>query len=468
MSKKYSSIYDIKTFATSDLVPKYFDKTLVNDFNIGLLGYSTELIANTTEDTFNTVATYMNEMFPNLAILPESIYNYGALFQLGQSFATPSQLTMFLFISEDDIIKYKTQKNTNNEDIFYFYIDSDTIIDIEGMQFMPDYDIEISIKRYNIPGEDWIYTAKYIKDRYNTTYNNTISTITSDSSPYIKLTRITYNGIKYLALMITVQQVNRYTITEDVLANDVISNPTFEVTFDNKLANFEVFYKPSGSNNYVQLSKRMVGTVPIKDKFCYYKVVDENKLEISFTLRDGYFKPEFNSEIIIDYYTTLGSDGNFDLYTGNDIAVMPSSNKYMYNNNISMFAVTQSSAVNGTDNLTLENLKNLVVESFSTVKSYTTENDLMMYFDNFNKIHNTRILFLKRRDDIFERLFSSFTIFESITGDIFGTNTLNLEIPMPDDERDTPFDLELDQDNLYVIKPGRIFTYKPDILDTFW
>ena len=106
MITSYSSIYDLKTFMSSSLVPKYFDTSLVSDLNLGLLGYTSELVASVTDDTFNTVATYMNEMFPNLAILPESIYNYGALFQLGQEFATPAQMTVFLFVAEDDIIRY--------------------------------------------------------------------------------------------------------------------------------------------------------------------------------------------------------------------------------------------------------------------------------------------------------------------------------------------------------------------------
>ncbi len=467
MITSYSSIYDLKTFMSSSLVPKYFDTSLVSDLNLGLLGYTSELVASVTDDTFNTVATYMNEMFPNLAILPESIYNYGALFQLGQEFATPAQMTVFLFVAEDDIIRYMSLTSPRS-DVSTFYIDCDTVIDVEGIQFMPDYDIRISVKPWiDKTKQDYVYTAEYVKRLYNTSYNNTISTTsaTNDPNPYIKLARIKYDGVKYLALMVTVQQVNKFVRNEDVINNDILT-PVFEVTFDNKLANFEVFYKAPNSANYKQLKKRMVGTTPISEDFCYYRIVDENKLEISFSMRDTYFQPEFNSEIVINYYTTLGDAGNFDQYTGNDIIVRPSSTRYIYNNSISMFAVTQSASKYGADNITLEELKNITVESFSTVKSYTTENDLMMYFDRFNEIYNTRILFIKRRDDIFERLFSSFTIYESDTGEIFGTNTLNLQIPMPDDGNKTPFDIEKEQDNLYVIKPGRIFTYKPGILDT--
>ena len=79
--KKYTSIYEIKDYAINVLGPKYFPEDSVEGYNVGLLGYVLDVMANSTEDMFNTVPIVMNEMFPNLAQMPTSIYNYASLFQ---------------------------------------------------------------------------------------------------------------------------------------------------------------------------------------------------------------------------------------------------------------------------------------------------------------------------------------------------------------------------------------------------
>ncbi len=92
MSSNYTSVYSIKDMAINTIAPKYFNLEEVNQLNIGLLGYTTELIANNTEDVFNTASVFLNEMFPNLAVLPETLYTYASMFQLDTLFANASEL----------------------------------------------------------------------------------------------------------------------------------------------------------------------------------------------------------------------------------------------------------------------------------------------------------------------------------------------------------------------------------------
>ena len=179
----------------------------VNQLNIGLLGYTTELIANTTEDSFNAITMLFNEIFPNLAILPESIYNYASMFQLSEIFATPAAMDVYLFIAEDDILKNASRvrtisqlgaASTKDEDLFEFYLDSDMVIDLSGIQFMLDYDVKITYKPYR---GDYIYTAMYDMNRYGTVYSNSVSSITN---PYIRSKRIKVEGINYLMLAVKI------------------------------------------------------------------------------------------------------------------------------------------------------------------------------------------------------------------------------------------------------------------------
>lgn len=466
MARNYSSIYNIKDFVATKLVPKYFDTNDVSEFNLGLLGYTTEMMSTITEDNFNTVSAYMNEIFPNLATMPESIYNYGALFQLGGSIATPSQCVVYLFIAESDIIKHGI-RNTSN-DSWDFYLDADMIIDVDGIRFKPDYDIYINRKPNPYDNTNtsnkFIYTVSYVKEKYGEPYTNSISDI---SNQYIKSRVINYNGEKFLQMEVIVHNVEKFYMNENVINSDVINLPTYTIDYEGHLGNFEVFYREPSSTTFVQLKKKLLGTPGNKDeKFCYYKIIDEHRLEISFSSRDGYFYPLYNSEINIEYYTTNGEAGNFDVYTGTNINVYPESKVYDYNKNILIYGIPMTGATGGTDPITSESLKNMVIEKFSTVNSYTNENDLELFFKNLNTNQDSQIHFMKKRDDILRRSFSAYTLLKDKDNIIYDTNTLNLKLQYGFNESSgNDFD-ESSTNTVNVIKPGREFVYMDGSLDT--
>ncbi|NNV04737.1 hypothetical protein, partial [Brevibacillus sp. MCWH] len=156
--------------------------------------------------------------------------------------------------------------------------------------------------------------------------------------------------------------MNKFKKNEQLISNDKVTVPTVSFDFEGQLANFEVFYKPIGSNNYVQMNKVQMGLPPLKTPFCFYSFTDENKVSITFTTRDGYFIPEFGSELKIVYYMTLGSGGNFKEYTGTNISVSPSSEVYEYNNNLIVFAIPQGESSGGTNKITIDELRQRILE----------------------------------------------------------------------------------------------------------
>lgn len=444
MNKNYSSTYSIKEFASKNLIPKYFGED-VNKLNIGLLGYTTELISTITEDSFNVISNFIKEMFPNLASMPDSIYTYAALNNIDNFFAKPASVGITLFVNEKDILNYGVQKGSHKE----FVIDSNMIIDIEGKQFMVDYNIIIQAKPYK---NDYIFTALY-----DMNFINSLSTI---KNPFIKIKRINYTNEKYIALMLTVRQVNKFTLNTSIINNDFLNSPSITFEFDDQLANFEIFYKAPSDTEYTQLTKKIKNSSPLKTPFCYYTFKNDKTVEISFTNKDNYFQPAFNSDFIIEYYTTKGKGGNFPLYTGNQISVTTNSQEYEYNNNIILFAIPQTESTGGEDIPTLDDIRSMYMERQSTYGAYTTENDLQTYFNKFKDAYGTDIYFIKKRDDIFERLFSSFSLFRDKSGNVIHTNTLNLNI-LP-----SQFDLEYEQGDMYILKPGRLFKYTDNSLDT--
>jgi hypothetical protein len=443
-STDYSSNYSIKDFAINEVAPKFFNMTNTSQINVGLLGYTTELIAHVAEDTFNAVSTYVKEIFPSQAQIPETLYNHAANLQISNLFAAPSQLNMVLFINENDINSLGTVKNG----FYEFVIDSDLIVDIEGKHFMLDYDIKILSKPY---AQDYIYTAQY-----DMTYGNTISSV---QNPYIKTTRIIMNNMRYLGILVTMHQVDKFKQNELIISNDKINYPILEFNFVDQMANFEVFYTPPGATEPIQLEKRMANSIPTTNPFCFYRIVDTDKVEITFTMRDNYFQPEFNSEVEFHIYTTTGKSGDFPEYKGTDVTVIPKSSVYEYNNKLNLFAVPQGDSTQGQDSLTLEQLRAKIIEKNSTSGSYSIESDLQMYFTNYPYKDKNQVLFVKKRDDALERVFAAFALFKNTNNDFYPTNTLNIDL------RKSDYDLEYQQSDRYILKAGHIFKYDPATTD---
>jgi hypothetical protein len=437
--KKYTSNYDIKDYALNTLGPKYFPEDVIEGYNVGMLGYMLDIMTNTTEDAFNTVPIVVNEMFPNLAQMPNSIYNYASLFQEENLMATPSVMECILLIPLDSMILYADVVDSNYKQ---FMIDQRTQVVVEGHRFILDYDIMITIRPYR---DDYIITASYI-----TEYNNAMSTI---QNPYIKYQKYNYNSTKYIALLVKMRRCDKHDVTQRIIDNDRINTTTITVNFEDQLAGFEVFYRESTDTKYTQLQKKLVNSKAIKSPFCYYKIKDEGTLELSFTTRENYFKPAFNSELYVEYYTTDGSNGNFELYLGDDIQVYRNSTKYESNSKVPIIAITQSASTAGKDRPSLLDLRDSVADSFATVDSYTTEADLQRHFNSFDIVNGTKVTFIKKRDDIFDRLYTAFSICKDSLGSYYKTNTLQLKIFK------NQFDHQFEQSRRLLLKPSNVFIY---------
>ena len=438
--KKYTSLYDIKDFALNTLGPKYFPEDVIEGYNVGLLGYSLDLMATTTEDIFNTVPIVTNEMFPNLAQMPNSIYNYASLFQENNLIATPAVMECVLLLPLDSLIEHSEVSSDNTHK--RFILDQRTAVYVEDQRFILDYDILITLRPYR---KDYILTCSYLRE-----YNNSISNIVN---PYIKYQKYNYNGTKYIAMLVKMRRCDKSEYIERIIDNDRINVTTIKVPFTDQLAGFEVFYRDSTDKKYIQLQKKLVNSKAIKEPFCYYKLKNENVLEISFTTRENYFKPVFNSEIKIEYYTTTGSAGNFEMYTGYNVEVYRNYEKYENNARVPVIAITESASTTGKDRPDLLDLRDKVADCFATVDSYTTEADLQRHFNSFDILNDVRVSFIKKRDDIFDRLYTAFSISKDSYGSYYKTNTLQLKI------YNSQFDHQFEQSDRKLLKPGSVFMY---------
>lgn len=440
--RNYKDLFSFKKFAKDVLAPYYFPDQDVSTLNIGAIGYATELVGTGVEDSFFTVSTLIKEMFPNKAQLPESIYSYAAMFQLSNAFAHACECKFLLVFEEKMVLETIESVNAQEgKSINRIYLDKDTQIIVEDIPFVLDYDIEISMKRVH---DETVYSAKYV----TVPFKNSISTI---ANPYIKVRKSVDN---YLALEVIAHQCYRDEETYQIINNSKINRPTVDIPLTGKLAGFDVLYKNPGEDEYkTQLETRVIDSNALMTPFCYYRMKDESTLQISFSTMDNYFQPKFNSEIKVTLYTTSGSDGAFETYIGNNIEVICTPEKYWYNESMVLGAMVVSGSIGGSENLPLDELQKHVVEKFSTANALTTDADLEFYFYNYQYRYNNSIKFIKRRDDVAERLFSGYMIMRD-NDYIFPTNTLDLSINYLDMYNPT-------NGFLYTLDPGAVFTYEP-------
>lgn len=443
-TRNYRDLFSFKEYAL-ELAKKYFPDQDVSTLNIGMIGFASELLGTATEDSFNTISVLIKEMFPNKAQLPDSIYSHAAIFQLANSFASAAACRFLLVFEEDTISKKMDEVNSLGANISTIYLDKDTQIIVEDKIFTLDYDIAITRKVIN--GET-VYSAKY----ETLPFTNSISGITN---PYIKVRKSKEN---YLALEIIGHQCIRTEEYESIINNTKINYPTIDIPFEGKLAGFDVLYKtPSEDEFNTQMKTLVVESQALEEPSCFYRIKDEGVLQLSFSNLDTYFQPKFNSELKVTLYITDGKQGNFDIYNGSNIEVICNSDNYWYNTNIVFGATTVSGSTGGMDSLTLDELQELVVEKYSTANALTTDNDLEMFFRNYQYRYNNNIKFIKRRDDVAERLFSGYLIMNN-DGYIYPTNTLDLSINYLDMYNPT-------EGYLYTMDPGVVFTYEDGRID---
>ena len=437
-----STSYDIQEKWLSEVAPKYFDVNDMNMLRVGLFGYTNEIQANSLEDNVNLMNLISNEVYPNKAVLPNSIYAYAALGDFNSFMAVGSTVNFTLALKKEDLIKYSDQKTNFKQ----YFISRYSTLDVDGINFMIDYDIIIKLK-FNTDNTDYVISAQY-----DLNYKNPSSSIVN---PYIPSKILNIENEEFVFLNLTARQLTRSEVPFKVYSNDIIENLKYDIEYEGNLSYFNVFYKAPSSNELIQVTPYYVDSLKPKDKyFCFYQYTGTNSLSIVFSAHPDYFKPEFNSKLIIEIYTTEGSKGNF-VYEGNDVEFAfytdPENPTFEGNKRLIHYAYIIGRASGGTDAMDIDEIKYNTIKAFSIRKNIISDNDLDYYFSNITG--NSKTLFIKKRDDMIKRIYSAYLLLRNKNDIIVPTNTLNLVLyEYQFDNYDTHFGT----DN-YMLKPGKIY-----------
>ena len=437
MSEKIDlSSYSIQQKWFDELAPNYFNVDDISMLRIGLFGYINDAMANSFEDSLHMQTILSKEIFPNKAVLPDSIYAYAALANFTDFYAKGAIAPMVVSIATKDILSYATKNNISGNLELLVSKNSEILID-DKIPFIFDYDIKI-IARYS--KNTYIFSAQYIM--------NTKNELSSVLTPFINT--VTMDGNLYLRL--DARQLKRNTVEYMVYSNDVAENLSYEFEFEGRLAAFNVYYKSNAYNgNYELINKHLINSVVENNnnKFCFYSMSSTNKVTISFSTHPSYFRPMFNSQLMIEYFTTLGEEGNF-IYDGeNNSFSLESVDESKDLSSIDAYANVMGNSTGGTNEPSLADIKQLVMREFSMRKNIITDIDLQNYFKD--KMKNSEIYFCKKRDDVIKRMFTAFVLLRNESDEIIPTNTLDLIVYQDQ------FDNYSKNNPVLTLKAGTIF-----------
>lgn len=441
-TKKYTSIADIKDAWITDIAPNYFDFDNTNNYQSGIFGYINEVMGNATEDAFNAVNISRREFYPTTAQNKQSLYKMATLQSISLPMVTPGTAKAVLIIPVDDVIN----ASTYTSGIYTCTIDNSLSILADTIPFILEYPITIISKK---SGNNWIHTS-----HYDVTVTNSLDTTTTK---YIMNKTIIQNGVSYLMLSVTLRQASVQNVTQVITKDSMLDTTTMDFTFDGDLANFEVFYSETPGGTETQLKKILKGGSAPQSQFCYYELIDESTIRLYF-IANSYFTPAFNSEIRMEIYTSLGTAGNFESFTGS-LTCSPNSDTHPENNTMMIVGFINGACSGGADKDSTEEFRQKIVNAYSTNNTITTSNDLQIYFDNLastdSNAKNNKMLFRKKRDDALIRLYGAYCMLKDSSSNVVPTNTLDIAFKRSwlSSNKD---------DNRLFIKPGTLFEYQPN------
>ena len=439
-TKILGSSEEIQDYWISQIAPNYFDFSNVNNYRVGVFGYINEVLSTIATDGFNALNVSHREFYPVTAQNPKSLYKMAALQQLSIPLATPATCDAVLLLNRDEVIENSTWKNG----AYTCIIDETTEIYADGLRFSLLYPVVIISTE---SGDSWNHTIHYLRN-----YENSMDT-EQISSNYIVNKTTFQEGKHYLMLSVKLKQYKKEIIPKIVETDAMVDTTNLQFSFTGNLAGFEVFYiaEPEVSKP-IQLKKLMDGQSIIKTPFCYYRLLTDSTIEISFP-KNPYFTPMVDSEIQLAVYTCSGEKGNFPQFKGS-LSCMMKSETYPYNNNMKMMGVISGGSVGGKNLPSIEEYRQEIQAAYSTNNTIITSSDLQVTFDRLSTGLN-KVFFRKKRADAFDRIYGAYIILKDENSNVIPTNTLNLRLTLAD------FDSYNDQSQTAIIHPGMIFEYDP-------
>lgn len=404
---------------------------------LGIFGFIGDTEAKKIQTATIMAGELGNEMFPQRAKLDKNIVTHAMYCNVANINASPSDMIINIAIAEADLNNFMK----NDEFIF----DHNCPIYIGDYEFHFDYDIILSRHKNHSTGL-YIYNAKY-----DMTNKNNISDIIN---PYLKQPYYTnLNNNIYIFFQAKVSQISIETTVDKMITGSVIDNKSFVFTFENQLADFEVYI--TENNKTTRLKPYVYGSAiePGVIDYCWYLYMNDYTIRIGFDSKS--YLPGLNAEIKVIAKTTLGEDGRFSYKTDLEepgFYIDYESSKYNYKK-IKCYVVCVTDSLNGSNKKSIDELKSLTPKMAMSRGYITTETDINNYF-NLISNENNILVPQKKIDNQLNRIWYCYILMKDAYNNIIPTNTLPIKVNL-----DSEFVNETNEYGRYIIPAGTLIKY---------
>lgn len=417
-------IYSISS-TVNDIQKKFMEDMSDDTYVMGMYGYLNSIFANNLQNAIIMAAEYGNEAFPIRAKFEKSILTNAITYNIQDINAIPARMEVMIGFIQEEL----DAQMTNN----VFTLDKECKFIIGDFEFHLDYDVIIT---KDIINNETVYAARYDIDR-----ENPLSDITN---PYLAPpVLLDINNDRFVFINCIIRQVEITKIYSKVISNNILDNKTYDFEFDSQLATFEVIIKEGNTTHYLKPIFEGMPDNNVKE-YCFYNFLDSNTIRIKFD-RNSY-EPRLNCEIEIVLKTTQGSAGIFTYK--DDIINGLESERFNYGNLVTLLKPVTDSEY-GVDKKSIKDLKQIIPKEILSRGNITNNKDIENYF---NTLDDNRLLFYRRRDNQFERLYYAYMLVKDDYNNVIPTNTIDLIL--------TEDDFNARKDDRHILNPGNILEYK--------
>ena len=466
ISNEYNMIKILQDIGTN------FFSSELSQQRVGMFGFTCEAMArmfgavildsNMRANEYHIVtAKKMDTLLYNASVLGVEIES-----------TNPAEMVAYLAFDVSQIHRTEfSNPNDENSDYktYYFIIERDTNINIAGYNFMLEWDILVTATHND---KEYVYSARYLTEGDADPHNNDMckdrvyikeDTLSELKDKYIQGNLVTAGSQTVFMMKVNLRQMEKTYEYHTVTENDMISLTGLEFQYDDFLSHFNVYFRENQSSEWEYvLPVSIYDTSEYIEKTVQYQVDKDSKVII---INATQFEMKFNSELRIDIYTTKGANGNLTYNgDGSDIVCELRSydDKHIYNG-IDLACVPITPAQFGRDTEDIEEVRAKVIRANASRNALSTEYDLYNFMKERDLIND--YFFIKKRSDILDHIYGTFTILRTESGDIIPSTTLNFIIKKEDDERngvhlvrmDMNTDDESDDKVLISIKAGTPF-----------
>ena len=428
------SIYGIHQ-TINDIAKMYIPNESQDTLALGLFGYIADIASLQIQNDIIINSELGNELWPSRAKYEKNVIAHSIIQDITDINAKPAVIRVFLGIEEEKVDKLFISDK--------FIIDKDYTFRIGKFDFHLEYDL--ILQRSKVVNQKFVYSAHYDMSRINR-----LSSITNPytETPYIQIDQ----SKRMIYIPCQLMQVTHTTEHKKIITSSSVDNKTFEFTFIDQLADFEVVVYERDNPTYLT---PVFDGAPIEngiDKYCYYTYIDAQTIRIRFDSLS--YLPKLNSNVEVLIKTTRGEEGNFE--HDDILPIVIKSDRFNYNN-LSANLRTANESKGGENRKTVEELRRLLPKEALSRGSITNTQDLQNFFNTMIlDSSKLRIEVMKKISNDFEkRSYYAYLLMKDERDNVVPTNTINIEIAK------SSFDTH--DNRKYVLKPGSYIVYQNNI-----